>query len=41
MIGNVYAIRLVQAGNDVRLLARGKRLEELKEHGLVIQEEPA
>lgn len=34
VIGSVYALRFAQLGLDVTLLARGKRLEALKEDGL-------
>lgn len=33
VLGSLYAARLYQAGFDVTLLARGKRLEELREYG--------
>ncbi|ELY57059.1 alpha/beta fold family hydrolase [Natronolimnohabitans innermongolicus JCM 12255] len=35
------AARLHEAGHDVSLLARGQRLADLKEHGIVIQQEGA
>ncbi|WP_159440583.1 ketopantoate reductase family protein [Tersicoccus phoenicis] len=34
VIGQVYAARLHEAGADVTLLARGKRLAELQAHGV-------
>ncbi|MFB5763941.1 ketopantoate reductase family protein [Paenibacillus medicaginis] len=34
VIGSVYALRFAQSGLDVTLLARGKRLDELKRSGL-------
>lgn len=34
VIGSVYAIRFAQYGLDVTVLARGKRLDELKRNGL-------
>jgi len=37
VLGSLYAAILKKAGKDVSLLARGKRLEELKEHGLIIE----
>ncbi|MCU4752532.1 alpha/beta fold hydrolase [Halobacteria archaeon AArc-curdl1] len=40
-LGSLKAARLHEAGHDVSLLARGQRLEDLKEHGIVIQEEDA
>ena len=36
VLGSLYAGKLQQAGFEVTLLARGKRLEELREHGLVL-----
>lgn len=38
VIGTVYASRLSDAGNEVVLLARGRRLAELREHGLVVED---
>jgi 2-dehydropantoate 2-reductase len=38
VIGSVYAGELAQAGHDVVLFARGRRLAELQTHGLVLQE---
>lgn len=35
---SVYASRLSEAGNEVVLLARGGRLTELRNHGLVVEE---
>lgn len=40
-LGSLKAARLHEAGYDVHLLARGQRLADLKEHGIVIQEEGA
>ncbi len=37
VLGSYLAHVLVRAGNDVTILARGKRLEELKNDGLVIR----
>ncbi|MFC7559099.1 ketopantoate reductase family protein [Paenibacillus farraposensis] len=34
VIGSVYALRFAQYGLDVTVLARGKRLDELKKNGL-------
>jgi len=34
--GSVIAARLHAGGHDVRLLARGKRLADLREHGVVL-----
>jgi 2-dehydropantoate 2-reductase len=35
-LGSVFAGRLLQGGQDVSLLARGQRLNDLKQHGLVL-----
>ncbi|MBN2147555.1 MAG: ketopantoate reductase family protein [Anaerolineales bacterium] len=37
-LGSLFAARLHQAGHDVSILARGKRLEELGEHGIVLED---
>ncbi len=38
-MGSLKAARLHEAGHDVTILARGQRLTDLREHGIVIQEE--
>ena len=38
-LGSLFAARLQQGGNDVSILARGKRLAELREHGIVLVDE--
>ncbi len=38
-LGSVMAARLHQAGHDVSLLARGQRLLDLKNHGVVLQDD--
>lgn len=35
VIGSIFAELLYRAGNDVTLLARGRRLAELREHGII------
>jgi ketopantoate reductase len=35
-LGSLFAARLHQGGNDVSILARGPRLDELREHGIVL-----
>jgi ketopantoate reductase len=35
-LGSLFAARLQQGGNDVSLLARGQRLNDLREHGIVL-----
>ena len=35
-LGSLFATRLAQGGNDVSILARGRRLAELREHGIVL-----
>lgn len=36
-IGSFFAQKLWQAGHDVTILARGKRLRDIREHGVVIE----
>jgi len=36
-LGSLYAARLIEAGHEVSLLARGQRLADLKEHGIIIE----
>lgn len=38
VIGSIYAGRLLEAGHEVVLMARGSRLEELRAHGLTLQD---
>ncbi len=38
VIGSVYAGKLLQAGHDVVLLARGSRLADLQSHGLLLRD---
>ena len=35
-LGSLLAARLFQGGHNVVLLARGKRIQELKKHGVVL-----
>jgi 2-dehydropantoate 2-reductase len=35
-LGSLFAARLQQGGNDVSILARGQRLVDLREHGIVL-----
>lgn len=37
VLGSIYAAKLTQAGRDVTLLARGARLAQLREHGIVLE----
>ena len=37
-IGSIYAARLAQASSDVTILARGKRLTELRERGIQLED---
>ncbi len=39
-IGSLYAARLAAASHDVSLLARGRRLAELREYGIVLEDAP-
>ena len=38
VLGSLYAARLQDAGHDVTILARGNRLEQIREHGIVLLE---
>lgn len=38
VIGSLYAARLKEVGQDVTLLARGRRLEDLREQGVVLED---
>ena len=38
VIGSVYAGKLLQAGHEVILLARGSRLVDLQTQGLILQD---
>jgi 2-dehydropantoate 2-reductase len=38
VIGSVYGARLLEGGHQVVVLARGDRLTELREHGLVLED---
>jgi 2-dehydropantoate 2-reductase len=38
VIGSVYAVKLLQAGHEVVMLARGRRLSDLQTHGLILEE---
>jgi 2-dehydropantoate 2-reductase len=38
VIGSVYAGKLLEAGHEVVLLARGRRLSELRAHGLMLED---
>jgi len=37
VLGSLYAARLKQSGQDVTILARKTRLEDIKEHGIVLE----
>ena len=37
VLGSLYAARLKQSGQDVSMLARNKRLKDIKEHGIVLE----
>ena len=39
VIGSIFAYKLKSGGNDVSILARGKRLEDLKKYGLIVQDD--
>ena len=38
VVGSVYAARLKAAGVDAAVLARGRRLADVSEHGIVLDE---
>ena len=38
VLGSLYAARLQGAGQQVSILARGQRLAEIREHGLVLED---
>jgi 2-dehydropantoate 2-reductase len=38
VLGSLYAARLQEAGHAVSILARGQRLADLREHGIVLQD---
>ena len=38
VVGSVYAARIWQAGFDTGILARGDRLRDLRDHGIVLQD---
>lgn len=38
VLGSLYAAKFKEAGMDVALVARGKRVEELRENGIVLQD---
>ena len=38
VLGSVYAAHLHEGGHNVAVLARGKRLEDIREHGIVLEE---
>ena len=37
-LGSLFAARLQEGGNDVSILARGQRLTDLREHGIVLHD---
>jgi 2-dehydropantoate 2-reductase len=39
VLGSLYAARLKDAGHDVTILARGARAEEIRRHGIVLEDE--
>jgi len=38
VLGSFYALGLAEGGHDVSILARGKRLADIREHGIVLEE---
>jgi len=37
-LGSLFAARLHQGGHDVTLLAHGQRLDDLRQHGIVLHD---
>ena len=37
-LGGLFAARLQQGGNDVSILARGQRLVQVREHGILSEQ---
>jgi 2-dehydropantoate 2-reductase len=40
VLGSLYAAKLAQAGEDVTILARGERLQQIQQHGIVLARLP-
>jgi 2-dehydropantoate 2-reductase len=38
VMGSLYAAKMQKAGQDISILARGKRLGEIREHGIVLED---
>lgn len=38
VLGSLYAARLKESGHNVSILARGQRLDDLRKHGIVIED---
>ncbi len=38
VIGSIFALKLKKGGNDITVLARGRRLEQLRDHGIIIKD---
>ena len=38
VLGSLYAARLQESGQNVSLLARGQRLQDIREHGIVLED---
>ena len=38
VLGSIYAARLQDAGNDVTLVARGQRLADILQHGIILED---
>ncbi len=39
VLGSLFAARLQETGHDVTLLARGQRLADLREHGIILEDD--
>ena len=38
VLGSLYTARLQEAGQTISMLARGQRLEEIREHGILVED---
>ena len=38
VMGSLYAARLKESGQDISVLARGQRLEDIREHGIALED---
>ena len=38
VLGSLFAARLQESGQEVSILARGQRLDDIREHGIVLED---